>query len=79
MNQQPDQFNRRTQQHMLLWGSLAAVLAVAGVGCQATPLAQWRAMSSSRVEPLTAREIAALDRWDADQPVTTVVRAGEVR
>jgi hypothetical protein len=61
----------------LVGGSLCLLTGV--LGCKATPLDQWRAMSSSRLEPLTERQVAALDDWHRDEPVTTVVRAGEVR
>lgn len=73
-----DHCPRRTLCRLLLAAAAVAALANA-FGCKATPLDQWRAMSSSRLQPLTERQVAALDEWKGDEPVTTVVRAGEVR
>lgn len=63
----------------LALASCAAGMLFTVLGCQATPLDQWRAMSKSRVEPLSASQIAALDDWHTDRPVATFVRVGEVR
>jgi hypothetical protein len=56
-----------------------ATLGLALVGCKATPFDHWQAMSSSRVQPLESEQIAALDDWRMDEPVTAFVRAGAMR
>ncbi len=55
------------------------MLGLALVGCKATPFDHWQAMSSSRLQPLESEQIAALDDWRMDEPVTAFVRAGAVR